>query len=132
MAEGLNRADGVQAFIHMNAHIGDALLGVAGKCPNPPPEDDYGQHHQRHHHQHHAGKHRAGNNQHHQAAYQKQDIAHRHGAAGPHHDLDQGGICGEPRKDLPHAGDLKETGGKRQHVVIDGAAEIGHHALTDP
>jgi hypothetical protein len=59
-------------------------------------------------------------------------VAQAHAQAAAHHRLHQGGVGGQAAQHLAGLGALEELGALLQHMGVDGVAQVGGDALTQP
>ena len=70
--------------------------------------------------------------QHTQRTQSHDAIAQTHAQGRAHHGLYQGGIGTQARQHLTGWGVFKKCGTLLQHPVVDGLAQVGRDALTQP
>ena len=132
VAEGLDGAHRVQAFLDMGADVRHPVLAGARKAAHPAPDQNDRRHHQRHHQENERAQLGAGDRQHHHAADQQKQVSERDRRGGPDEDLQQRGVGGDAREHLAGAGELEETGAEADDVAEDGLPDVADHPLAEP
>ena len=132
LAERLHGADAAERLLQVAADVAHAILRDAGVAAHAPAEHDDGDHHDRHHQHHEAGERRARHHQHGARAEEEQQVAERGGRLLADHRLQQGGIGGDAREQLPHLVDLEEGRTQPHQAAEDRPPDVGHHPLAEP
>ena len=96
VAEGLYGADAVQHLVHKGADVGDPVLACPGQAPHPITEQPQGYDDQGGAEKDQTGQLGTGDREHRDTPGHQQGRAQGDRQGGSDHDLEQGGIAGQP------------------------------------
>ena len=132
MDVGLHRADLVQGFVDIGAHVGDPVLARAREFSHAPAEQQDRSDHEGHAEHHERRELGTGDHQHHQCPEHDERVPQRKRSRGADHHFQERRVVGEARDRFAGAYGLEEPGRLFEQVPEHRPADIGRNALADP